>query len=80
MYDIESAFKISQFRHREFLELAERERLIKLARHNQPSNQSLGAKIIDLFKPCPANDANKGKPPASRTYRILAALLSNSHR
>lgn len=61
MNNLELRIKINQFRHRELIELAEQERLIKLARLNQPSNQNLSAKIINLFKPSLANNGNKGK-------------------
>jgi len=61
MNNLELEIKTNQFRHRELIELAEQERLIKLAKLNQPGNQILGAKIIALFKPSPVNKGNKGK-------------------
>jgi len=61
MNNLELAIKINQFRHRELIELAEQERLIKLAQLNKHGNQILGAKIIALFKPSPVNNGNKGK-------------------
>jgi len=61
MNNLELANKINQFRHSELIELAEQERLIKLAHLNQHGKQILGAKIIALFKSSPVNNGNKGK-------------------
>jgi len=61
MNNLELAIKINQFRHKELIELAEQERLIKLAQLNQPGSQILGAKIIALFKPSSVNNGSKGK-------------------
>lgn len=67
MNNLELRIKINQFRHRELIELAEQERLIKLAQLNQLDKQILGAKIIALFKPSPVNNGNKGKTSRKRS-------------
>jgi len=67
MYDIELASQICLYRHTELIELAEKERLIKLTGYNQPGNQSLGAKIIALFKPSSVNSGSKGKTSRERS-------------
>jgi len=80
MNNLELDIKINQFRHSELIELAEQERLIKVARLNQPGNPILGANILALFKPSSVNNRNKGKTSRERSVSDPCALSSNRYR
>jgi len=80
MYDIELTIQINQYKHRELMELAEKERLIKFIRLNRPSNQSHGAKIAAWLKQYPRSGGNSGNNANERSIKDPCLLSPDSNR
>lgn len=63
MYSLDVLFLVSQIRHRDLIQEAERERLFKLGLNNQPDNHGLGLKIIEWIQAQFPKNGNREERP-----------------